>query len=637
MSQINSECLFFDDTDDETEVNSLLSGFLIDAALVIQASTPTIQKYQRSYMPRDRYGAHDRLVLAYFAKKPFYNAYLFRKRFRMNRSLFTRIVRDLSANCPYFQEGCDAVGKAGISALVKRTSAIRQLAYAAVPYSLDEYLQIDEKPSRDCLMHFCNGVIELYGEDRGDSGSEPFILLEAVASQDLWIWHAFFGVAGSNNDANVLRQSPVLNGLKVGKASEVPFVANDVTYKWGYYLTDEIYPEWAVLMKSISQPESNDVKRIRYKQAHEAARKDVERSFGVLKKKWVIVRTPTRSRSLKRITHLMYTFIILHNMIRKEKEKAISPDFYPEEQHREDDPIRSAQYRLRVIREIHDEETHLNLKADLVEHIWHRTNGAYGCILGNSFCFVQRGVTMGMEVMEEMEMEGMDKIEMEIEKWESWHELWRFHASGSRVHILRLLEIMVPDEEDRVDRFIRGLPNNIQGNGYATRSAENKRRIESNPRDNHGQQPPFKRQNVSGQNVARAYTAGNNERKGVGHQMGDCRSTAAVPNTQKVPLGNQQVGNKTKNQTGGNEATARAYTIGGGGTNPDSNVVTGTFLLNNCYASMLFDSGADRSFVSSTFSALLDVDPSTLDTSYAIELADGRISETNVVLKGCTL
>ncbi|GKD73560.1 hypothetical protein Tco_1331842 [Tanacetum coccineum] len=78
--------------------------------------------------------------------------------------------------------------------------------------------------------------------------------------------------------------------------------------------------------------------------------------------------------SLKRITHLMYTCIILHNMIRKEKGKAKPPDFYPKEQHREDDPVRSAQDRLRVIKEIHDEETHLNLKAGLVEHIWHRTN-----------------------------------------------------------------------------------------------------------------------------------------------------------------------------------------------------------------------------------------------------------------------
>nr|GEY15606.1 hypothetical protein [Tanacetum cinerariifolium] len=116
---------------------------------------------------------------------------------------------------------------------------------------------------------------------RGDSGSKPFILLEAVASQDLWIWHAFFGVARSNNDVNVLRQSLVLNDLKVGKAPE-----------------------------SIAQPWSNDVKRIRYKQAHEAARKDVKRAFGVRKKKWAIIRTHARSRSLKKITHLMYTYII---------------------------------------------------------------------------------------------------------------------------------------------------------------------------------------------------------------------------------------------------------------------------------------------------------------------------------------
>nr|GEX12929.1 reverse transcriptase domain-containing protein [Tanacetum cinerariifolium] len=99
----------------------------------------------------------------------------------------------------------------------------------------------------------------------------------------------------------------------------------------------------------------------------------------------------------------------------------------------------------------------------------------------------------------------------------------------------------------------------------------------------------------------------------------------------------QNRGNQTRNKTRGNEVTAKAYTIGGGGTNPNSNVVTGTFLLNNCYASMLFDSGADRSFVLTTFIALLDVTPSTLDTSYVVELANGRISEMNIILRGCTL
>nr|GEW60216.1 putative reverse transcriptase domain-containing protein [Tanacetum cinerariifolium] len=200
---------------------------------------------------------------------------------------------------------------------------------------------------------------------------------------------------------------------------------------------------------------------------------------------------------------------------------------------------------------------------------------------------------------------------------------------------------MVPNEEDKVERLVGGLPDNIQGNlkAYA-RSAENKRRLENNPRDNHRQQPVFKGQNVRGQNVARAYTAGNNEKKGyVGslpyynkykiHHAGPCTNRGNHTRNKNE--------NKTGNQTGGNEATTTDYAIKGGGANPDSNVVTGTFLLNNCYAFMLFDLGIDRSFVSSTFSALLDVATSTLDTSFAVKLADGRISETNVILRGCTL
>nr|GEZ29684.1 putative reverse transcriptase domain-containing protein [Tanacetum cinerariifolium] len=163
-------------------------------------------------------------------------------------------------------------------------------------------------------------------------------------------------------------------------------------------------------------------------------------------------------------------------------------------------------------------------------------------------------------------------------------------------------QVMVPDEEDRVERFIGGLLDNIQGNGYATRSAENKRRMESNPRDNRGQQPSFKRQNTTGQNVARAYTAGNNERKGY---------VGSFPYCNKCKLHHEGL------------CTIRCGKC--------------TFLLNNCYASMLFDSGADRSFVLTTFSALCDVATSTLDTSYAVELADGRILGTNIVLRGCTL
>nr|GEW95590.1 putative reverse transcriptase domain-containing protein [Tanacetum cinerariifolium] len=128
--------------------------------------------------------------------------------------------------------------------------------------------------------------------------------------------------------------------------------------------------------------------------------------------------------------------------------------------------------------------------------------------------------------------------------------------------LILLCTRMVPDEEDRLERFIGGLPDNIQGNGYAARSAENKRGMESNPRDNRRQQLPFKRQHTIGQIVARAYMAGNNERK-----RKDC------PKLRSQNCRNQ-TRNKTRNKTRGNEVTAKAYVIGGGGTNPYSNVVT---------------------------------------------------------------
>nr|GEV90758.1 putative reverse transcriptase domain-containing protein [Tanacetum cinerariifolium] len=73
------------------------------------------------------------------------------------------------------------------------------------------------------------------------------------------------------------------------------------------------------------------------------------------------------------------------------------------------------------------------------------------------------------------------------------------------------------------------------------------------------------------------------------------------------------------------------------GTNPDSNFVTGTFLLNNRYASILFDTGADRSFVSTAFSSQIAITPTTFDHYYDVELADGRLIGLNSILRGCTL
>ncbi|GKB06179.1 putative reverse transcriptase domain-containing protein [Tanacetum coccineum] len=248
---------------------------------------------------------------------------------------------------------------------------------------------------------------------------------------------------------------------------------------------------------------------------------------------------------------------------------------------------------------------------------------------------------------------------MEMELWSLTVKSNELTSYNQRFQELTLLcSKMVLKEEDKVEKYIGGLPDSIQGNVIAVEPGrlQDAIRIANNLMDQKLKGYAIK----NAENKRRAYTVGNNvERKGyarvlpycskcrmhhegpcmakcgnckrVGHMTRDCRTTiAATP--QRAP--NHE--NKTGNKTGNNEAKARAYVIGGG-AGPDSNVITGTFLLNNRYATMLFDSGADRSFVSTTLSTLLNVIPSTLDTSYAVELADGRISETNVILRGCTL
>ncbi|GKA29410.1 putative reverse transcriptase domain-containing protein [Tanacetum coccineum] len=84
-------------------------------------------------------------------------------------------------------------------------------------------------------------------------------------------------------------------------------------------------------------------------------------------------------------------------------------------------------------------------------------------------------------------------------------------------------------------------------------------------------------------------------------------------------------------------APGRVYSLCAETAVKDNNVVNGTFLINNVYASVLFDTGADRSFVSYAFSKYIDIRPTTLDTNYSVELADGKSLTTNTILRGCTL
>ncbi|GKA92590.1 putative reverse transcriptase domain-containing protein [Tanacetum coccineum] len=84
-------------------------------------------------------------------------------------------------------------------------------------------------------------------------------------------------------------------------------------------------------------------------------------------------------------------------------------------------------------------------------------------------------------------------------------------------------------------------------------------------------------------------------------------------------------------------AQGRAYMLKDRNAHQDPNVVTGMFLLNQHLVKVLFDSGADRSFISISLASKLKIPSITIDTFYDIEMADGNLVSTNTVIKGCTL
>lgn len=96
----------------------------------------------------------------------------------------------------------------------------------------------------------------------------------------------------------------------------------------------------------------------------------MKRAFGVLKKKWKMLKVPARGTYKQDLQAIIYTCIILHNMIIRYKQRTICPTWFEDEVHQPHDPLRTFEESLVVTQEIQDATTHLHLISDLFEHIW---------------------------------------------------------------------------------------------------------------------------------------------------------------------------------------------------------------------------------------------------------------------------
>ncbi|XP_020395832.1 protein ALP1-like [Zea mays] len=419
MSPSHTEDEFASSDSSDSEDETLLLVNLLTLNIAAQHLHRRRSGLPRRVIHRDHFAGENLIQHHYFAANPVYPPHVFRRRFRMSRPLFLRILQGLQQHDIYFTQRVDATGMPGLGPLQKVCAAMRILAYGLPSDAVDEYIQIGESTARECLHHFCRAIIDCFSawylrtptqddinrimhnsESRGFPGmlgsidcmhwewrncptawrgqfcgrnGRASMILEAVATYDLWIWHAFFGMPGTNNDVNVLHRSHVFDPITTGRMPPVNYTVNGNAYNFGYYLADGIYPNWPTFVKAIRHP--YEEKKVYFTQMQESCRKDIERAFGVLQARWAVLRGPAYGWDRNRLTEIMTACIIMHNMIVEDEGPFAANIDFGDNSSRIDSSQIIAEGRAEWVINHFDlrrQDRSCSLQNDLVEHLWSR-------------------------------------------------------------------------------------------------------------------------------------------------------------------------------------------------------------------------------------------------------------------------
>lgn len=294
---------------DEEDGNEITVSFVqfISQAVAVTVAAQAVKSIRggsrvgrRPNIDRNRQQGHERIMSDYFSDAPVYNDNIFRRRFRMQKSLFVRIMNDVTAFDTYFQQKPDALGVPGLSTIQNFTATSRLHCYGVAADAVDEYVRIAETTTSKCLQRFCAAIVGLYtnkymrnptpedvqhwlavNEARGfpgmfgsldcthwqwqncpvvhqgqyqDKSGKRSVILEAIATQDIWIWHAYVGLPVSSNDLNVLDRYLLVGNLIRGAASQVEYAVNNKLYNTAHLLCNGIYPSWPIFINQFRSP-----------------------------------------------------------------------------------------------------------------------------------------------------------------------------------------------------------------------------------------------------------------------------------------------------------------------------------------------------------------------------------------------
>ena len=332
---------------------------------------------KKLYITWDRERARQSIADDYLGPLPTFNKDGFKRMFRISRRNYENLRTLLCARDPFFRDTFDATRRRSISIDAKMLIALKYMSYGTAINAFRDYFQMGESTSRLCLRHFvsgvlhCNAIREKYfrtmsaadakrvermhydvhgvrgmafsldcshfawgkcptayhGQYKGKEDS-PTVVVEAGCDYQLWFWHCVFGYVGTMNDINIWDSSMLHKALHDGtfEKNDFPFVIGGETFNKLWFLTDGIYPELSRFVKTISEP-LNKWEAL-YSLWQESSRKDVERGYGVLKKKFGFLTHPFQMYDVQEIAQIVYCCFILHNMA--VEERVIAQDKTPE-------------------------------------------------------------------------------------------------------------------------------------------------------------------------------------------------------------------------------------------------------------------------------------------------------------------
>ncbi|CDF36381.1 unnamed protein product [Chondrus crispus] len=349
----------------------------------------------------------------------------------MSRAVYEEVRDAVLQADDYFVQSRDATGRLGATLDQKIMSALRQLTCGISADAVTEIVGLMESSNAVCLKRFCEAIVDTYDAEWLRSPDEheiqeieaayktlgfpgcldcldcaswewdkcpvgwqgmykgkdkkPVCRMEVICDDRLYIWHVMFGSPGSKNDINIMHQSPLFNSIRTGAwppirpETEVAGMKLD----WYYYFTDGIYPQYRILMSSISEPVTKKEKL--YSSYQEGTRKAVERVFGVLFQRFRLLYQPSRLWYKEDMNSIVRACCILHNNIVKSRLHTYNGTaalrFTDEETTLPSDiqivstgegTYEQATFWRKYIDPIEKTTEHVKLKNALAEHIWNQ-------------------------------------------------------------------------------------------------------------------------------------------------------------------------------------------------------------------------------------------------------------------------